>query len=130
MLTRGSRGSVYLQGVRRRPVRDVQGDGLTADSKDVGKKSSPRSGKVLQFRVYVKRGAQRRFEQLEREAEGLPVVVQWDRRVADRRNDSETPGAELVGLRPRTGERRTPSSFNFPNADFVVVEEQQDDEQE
>ena len=130
MLTRDSRAPLYLQWVRVRLYGDVQGDGLTADSQDVGKKSSPRSGKILQFRIYVKRGAQRRFEQLERESEGVPVVVQWDRRVADRRNDSEAPGAELVGLTPRAGERRTPPSFNHQDADFVVVEEPHDDEQE
>ena len=93
----------------------------------MAKKSSAKTGNVLQFRVYVKRGAQRRFDRLEREARGLPVVVQWDRRVAERRNASEAPGAELVGLAPRRNDRRKGATFNFQQTDFVVVEERQDE---
>jgi hypothetical protein len=96
----------------------------------VGKKSSSTPGTGARFRVYVKRGAQRRYEQLQQETADLPVQVQWDRRLADRRNATETPGAELVGLPPRAGERRQDPSFAFQKADFVVVEERDDDEKE
>jgi len=80
------------------------------------------------FRVYVKRGAQRRFEQIEQESADLPVTVQWDRRTADRRSPTEAPGAELVGLTPRQGDRRKAPTFAFQQADFVVVEDRDHDE--
>jgi hypothetical protein len=96
----------------------------------VAKKSSSKAGTATRFRVYVKRGAgARRFEQLERESADLPVVVQWDRRLADRRQPTEAPGAELVGLTPRTGERRKAPSSGSEQADFIVVEVP-DDEQD
>ena len=101
---------------------------VTADYQDVGKKSSKPEA-ATRFRVYVKRGARARYEQLKHESVDLPVDVQWDRRGADRRNENEAPGAELVGLTPRTTDRRTAPSFNFQQADFVVVEVRDGDEE-
>jgi hypothetical protein len=89
----------------------------------VGKKSASKPATVLQFRVYVKRGAQRRYDQIKRESADLPVIVQWDRRVADRREPTEAPGADEVGLTPRTSDRRKAPTFNFQKTDFVVVQE-------
>ena len=56
------------------------------------------------------------------------MTVQWDRRVMDRRSPSEAPGAEQVGLTPRSADRRKTPTLNFQKADFVVVEEQEDDD--
>ena len=95
----------------------------------MGKKRSAPPSNNARFRVYVKSGAQQRYDQLEREAADLPVQVQWDRRSADRRSASEAPGAELVGLTPRRGDRRKAPAFAFQKADFVIVEDR-DDEQE
>jgi hypothetical protein len=94
----------------------------------VGKTTQTKPETAARFRVYVKRGAQTRFEQLTRESGGLPVLVEWDRRAAERRNASEAPGADVVGLTPRAGDRRTAPSFDARQTGFVVVAEPDDDE--
>jgi hypothetical protein len=66
--------------------------------------------------IVVRRGALRRFDQLKKKTAELPVVVSWDRRLADRRSDS----AERDGDR-RPAERRQAPPFTWRVADFVVV---------
>jgi hypothetical protein len=66
--------------------------------------------------IRVRRGALRRFDQLKSKSAGLPVEIEWDRRVADRRSSAEPSGAER-----RAGERRQAPPFTWEVADFVVV---------
>src|SRR4051812_27009330 len=72
------------------------------------------SGKL---RIFVRRGALRRFHRLTRDAKDLPVEVTWDRRQEERR---ETPD-EVMPDRRNTDRRKDPS-FTWDMADFVVVE--------
>ena len=69
--------------------------------------------------IYVKRGALRRFDRLKRQEAGLPVKVEWDRRVTERRGSSHT----VIGD-ARTGDRRQPPRFTWEVAQFVVVEDE------
>ena len=67
--------------------------------------------------MIVRRGALRRFDALKRKTANLPVVVSWDRRLANGRDAQE----------PRTGsakkrERRRKPPFTWEVADFVVVD--------
>jgi len=86
----------------------------------MGQKSSSDRGSNL--RIFVKKGATRRYERLKRDSGSLPVTVEWDRRAGDRRDPAEAPGAESVGLPSRKGDRRTAPPFTWELADFVVVE--------
>jgi hypothetical protein len=68
--------------------------------------------------IVVRRGALRRFDALKTRTGELPVVVTWDRRTDDRRDDGQ-------GLSPRERrqiERRKKPPFTWDLADFVVVE--------
>jgi len=64
--------------------------------------------------LVVRRGALRRFNKLQKETADLPVVVQWDRRRADR--DPADPSPEAPAE-----ERRAQPSFTWELADFVLV---------
>ena len=68
--------------------------------------------------IVVRRGAIRRFDALKTRTSELPVVVTWDRRTNERRDD-EPSGAKRN--RRQTDRRRKPP-FTWDLADFVVVE--------
>jgi hypothetical protein len=72
------------------------------------------SGKL---RIFVRRGALRRFDRLKRDSKDLPVEIDWDRRQEERRND-----ANDVNQERRKEDRRKDPSFTWEMADFVVVE--------
>lgn len=67
--------------------------------------------------IVVRRGKLRRFDALKTRTAELPVVVTWDRRVTERRENAV--GGK--GKR-RPGERRRTPPFTWDLADFVVVE--------
>jgi hypothetical protein len=92
----------------------------------MGQKPSSKRGTNL--RIFVKKGATRRFERLKRDSASLPVQVEWDRRVGERRSPVQVEGAEAVGLPPRRGDRRKAPPFTWELADFVVVEENDEKE--
>lgn len=68
-------------------------------------------------KIVVRRGALRRFDALKVKTGELPVVVTWDRRTDDRREDA----AAIKRDRRQADRRRTPP-FTWDLADFVVVE--------
>src|SRR5688572_6961157 len=71
------------------------------------------------LRVFVRRGATRRFAKLNRDAADLPVAIHWDRRTAASANETSTaPPARRV-----TRERRQEPPFTWTVADFVVAED-------
>ena len=69
-------------------------------------------------RIFVKRGALWRFHRLTRDSHTLPISVEWDRRVDDRRAAS-TP----VDTDQRKQDRRGAAPFTWDAAQFVVVDE-------
>lgn len=69
--------------------------------------------------IVVRRGAMRRFDALKTRTSELPVVVTWDRRTNERRDDEETAGADRNAQQT---ERRRKPPFTWDLADFVVVE--------
>lgn len=69
------------------------------------------------LRIFVRRGALRRFHRLKRDAKDLPVDIEWDRRQEDRRE-----GAATVSTDRRKQDRRKDPSFTWEMADFVVAE--------
>ena len=71
------------------------------------------SGKV---ELVVRRGALRRFHKLTEKTGDLPVKVSWDRRLSERRSESNQPNDER-----RTGDRRRTPPFTWDVSDFVVV---------
>ena len=79
------------------------------------------------LRIFVKRGAIWRFNRLTRDAEKLPVTVEWDRRQGDRRAADREGGAEsdqaADGQDKRKEDRRGEAPFTWNTAEFVVVEE-------
>ena len=91
---------------------------------------------MTKLRIFVRRGALRRFHRLTRDAEGLPVSVEWDRREGERRTDppadaeatgqtgtpAEAPSpAALEKTEQRRGDRRSDPPFTWTAAEFVVV---------
>jgi hypothetical protein len=92
----------------------------------MGQNPSSKSGQERKLRIFVKQGAKRRYDKLKRDATDLPVEVEWDRRLGERRSPAEAEGAEAVGLTARKGERRQAPSFTWDLADFVVVEGKDD----
>jgi hypothetical protein len=76
-----------------------------------------RQSQDSRVRIYVKRGALRRYARLTDQAAALPVAIDWDRRTDQRRR-----AAHDVSKDARTGERRQPPPFTWDVADFVVVE--------
>jgi hypothetical protein len=73
------------------------------------------------LRIFVRRGALRRFHRLTRDAKDLPVEVSWDRRQEERRGTSDE-----VPTDRRQEDRRKDPSFTWDMADFVVVESERD----
>jgi len=69
--------------------------------------------------IVVRRGAIRRFDALKTRTSELPVVVTWDRRTDDRRDEGGTKGAKR---NRRQADRRRQPPFTWDLADFVVVE--------
>jgi hypothetical protein len=69
--------------------------------------------------IVVRRGAIRRFDALKTRTSELPVVVTWDRRTDDRRDNDKATGVKPKG---RQAERRRKPPFTWDLADFVVVE--------
>jgi hypothetical protein len=67
-------------------------------------------------RLFVRKGAEQRFEKLKEKTAGLDVVVSWDRRESDRRT-----GTKAVNGDRRTRDRRQQPSFTWEMADFAVV---------
>jgi len=72
------------------------------------------------LRIFVRRGALRRFHRLKQDADGLPVKVEWDRREGDRRADAATLPA---AAEQRQSERRREPPFTWEAGEFVVVNE-------
>jgi hypothetical protein len=68
-------------------------------------------------RIFVRRGALRRYDALKRKSEGLPVTVLWDRRLGERRAEPAAP----EGNRRRADRRQEPP-FTWTAADFVLTE--------
>jgi hypothetical protein len=68
------------------------------------------------LRIIVKRGALKRFDTLTRKAQGLPVVIEWDRRVHSRRES-----ADPVSRDRRKSDRRQSPPFTWQLADFVIT---------
>jgi hypothetical protein len=81
------------------------------------RRTAPRK-KQEPIEIVVRRGAMRRFDALKTRTSDLPVVVTWDRRTDDRRDD-DAAGANRNG---RHGDRRRKPPFTWDLADFVVVE--------
>jgi len=76
------------------------------------------------LRIFVRRGALRRFHRLKKEAEGLPVKVEWDRRLRDRRVEpAAAPAPAPTPTEQRRAERRRDPPFTWRAAEFVVVDE-------
>jgi hypothetical protein len=67
-------------------------------------------------RIFVRRGALRRFDRLKRDAATLPVTVEWDRRLGERRADPSRTTPEQ-----RRGDRRRQPPFTWDKAGFVLV---------
>ncbi len=67
--------------------------------------------------IVVRRGKLRRFDALKTRTAELPVVVTWDRRVTEPREDAVGGKAKR-----RPAERRRTPPFTWDLADFVVVE--------
>jgi hypothetical protein len=76
-----------------------------------GKKKEP-------IEIVVRRGAIRRFDALKTRTSELPVIVTWDRRTGERRDEGTTTGAK----QDLATERRRKPPFTWDVADFVVVE--------
>jgi hypothetical protein len=84
-----------------------------------GRRRTAADKKKGRIEIVVRRGAIRRFDALKTRTSELPVVVTWDRRTDERRDDYEAPGAKRN--RRQTDRRRKPP-FTWDVADFVVVE--------
>ena len=67
-------------------------------------------------RLFVRRGAEQRFEKLKEKTAELDVVVSWDRRESDRRATVKPVKGER-----RKRDRRQEPSFTWEMADFAVV---------
>ena len=98
---------------RRQTVRESSSWDCAPDEDSAPReKAEPREKMVIR----VRRGALRRFDQLKTKSAGLPVEIDWDRRVSDRR---ARPGAKSAER--RVGERRQLPPYTWEVADFVVV---------
>jgi hypothetical protein len=67
-------------------------------------------------RLFVRRGADRRFAKLKEKTADLDVQIEWDRRENDRRNEN----VPVSGDRRKT-DRRSEPAFTWDVADFAVV---------
>jgi hypothetical protein len=77
----------------------------------------------MPLRIFVKRGAHRRFNRLQLDAERLQVSVEWDRRQGERRK-AEGPAPD----EKRKTDRRGEPPFTWDAAEFVVVDDRNGDE--
>jgi len=93
-----------MQSKKRRPVEV-----------DVDEQNPQDSGQNL--RIFVRRGAIRRYARLTRDSRLLPVDIEWDRRQEERRAEAKTPAANR-----RKADRRRKPPFTWEMADFVVTE--------
>lgn len=75
---------------------------------------------MTSLRVFVKRGALWRFHRLTRDAQKLPISVEWCRRKVDRRSS-----AAPVDQDQRKHDRRGAVPFTWDTAEFVVVDERE-----
>jgi hypothetical protein len=82
------------------------------------RRTAPRK-KPDAIEIVVRRGAIRRFDALKTRTSELPVVVTWDRRTNQRRDDPEATSAKRDR---QQAERRRKPPFTWDLADFVVVE--------
>lgn len=74
-------------------------------------------------RLFVRRGAVKRFEALKRKTEGLQVEVCWDRREQERRDAAAaavTPTPPPASGERRSSDRRTDPTFTWDLADFAI----------
>ena len=76
------------------------------------------------LKIFVRIGALRRFDALKVKTAELPVKVEWDRRRSDRRQSATNADASQ-----RLNDRRQQLPFTWEAADFVVVEEEQEEEE-
>lgn len=74
------------------------------------------------IRIFVRIGALKRFHSLKEKTAELPVSVEWDRRRTDRRRQERTSAMEQRAL-----DRRRNPPFTWEAADFVVVEDPDDE---
>ena len=74
-------------------------------------------------RLFVRRGALRRYDALKRKTSELDVVVAWDRREGERRTSSDGTARER-----RKNDRRQETPFTWQVADFAVVVSSPSDE--
>jgi len=76
------------------------------------------------LRIYVKRGAIRRFARLTRDSRLLPVAIEWDRRQEERRAERKAAPQERKAApqEQRKSDRRRKPPFTWEMADFVVTE--------
>jgi hypothetical protein len=104
---------------------------------------------MSKLRIFVRRGALRRFHRLTRDAEGLPVTVEWDRREGQRRTDASPAPVETdrpaagsaaatttantekadtgENAEQRLADRRSDPPFTWTAAEFVVVNDPPDE---
>ena len=73
------------------------------------------------LQIFVRIGALKRFHALREKTRALPVHVAWDRRRTDRRTASSGAPSDR-----RQGDRRADPPFTWTTADFVVVQEPED----
>jgi len=76
------------------------------------------------LRIFVRRGALRRFHRLTRDAKGLPVTIEWDRRTGDR---SAEPPAVAPAADSTPGDRRSDPPLTWTAGEFVVVNDPPDE---
>ena len=73
-------------------------------------KQTPTNGRAASLlRLFVRRGALRRFDRLKGDTADLPVTVEWDRRLGS------------PSVPPKVNRRKSPP-FTWDAADFVVVD--------
>jgi len=72
-----------------------------------------------QVRIFVKRGALRRFHRLKRDTAELPVSVEWDRRTGGERPEGEATAQS---------ERRKDPPYTWEAAEFVLTDAPEDQE--
>src|SRR5262245_60045181 len=86
------------------------------------KKTTREESAERKLRIFVRRGALRRFDRLKRDSQDLPVTINWDRRQEERRARGASPQADR-----RRSDRRKESPFTWDMADFVVAESTDDE---
>jgi len=75
----------------------------------------------MALRIFVKRGALRRFDRLKRDTRDLPVSIEWDRRQADRGTvpDRDRRSRDI----PTGADRRGDPPSTWQAGEFVVVDD-------